>query len=283
MKLVFACGGTGGHIFPAFSAAEEIKKRHPDAKIIYVCGKKDIENAIFKLVLNEKTFPIESAPYRGPSSLIRPAFLSKLFSGFIESVKLIRREKPDLVVGFGGYVSFPAVLMARFLGVRTLLHEQNVVPGLSNKILKYFADGLALSYAEAAPRLRHRNTRVTGNPIRSAIEEDKREQALAYFGFDAKKKTLLVLGGSQGAESINKFFLEALSHLPESIRGSIQVLHLCGRMTPENAEKIYAEKGVLARAHSFFDRMDLAYGAADLAVGRAGATFLLLAKPHDKC
>jgi UDP-N-acetylglucosamine--N-acetylmuramyl-(pentapeptide) pyrophosphoryl-undecaprenol N-acetylglucosamine transferase len=274
VKLVFACGGTGGHIFPAFSAAEEIKKRHPATEIIYVCGKKDIENAIFKLVSEERTVPIESAPYRGPLSLVKPAFLSKLFSGFSESARLIRREKPDIVVGFGGYVSFPAVLMARFLGVRTLLHEQNVVPGLSNKILKHFADGLALSYAEAAPNLRHRNSRVTGNPIRSAIEEDKRSEALAHFGFAADKTTILVLGGSQGAESINKFFIEALAHLSTAVRASIQVLHLCGRMAPEAAEKAYRENNVTAKAHSFFDRMDLAYGATDLAVGRAGATFL---------
>ncbi|HTL70736.1 MAG TPA: undecaprenyldiphospho-muramoylpentapeptide beta-N-acetylglucosaminyltransferase [Candidatus Eisenbacteria bacterium] len=275
MKIVLACGGTGGHIFPAFSVAEELKRRHPGAGIIYVCGKKDIENAIFKVVVHERVVSIESAPFAGAASLCRPSFLLKLFSGFRQALSLLKRERPDVVVGFGGHYSFPAILAAKFLGIRTLIHEQNVVPGKANKLLARIVDGVALSFPETRLLLPgRRNMKVTGNPIRSAIERGSRAEAMAYFGFSEGRRTALVLGGSQGAESINTLFLAALRFLPAAEKEALQVLHLCGRMPAEQSERECASLGVRCRAYSFFERMDLAYAVADFAVGRAGATFL---------
>lgn len=274
-KLIFACGGTGGHIFPAFSVAEEIHRRDPKVEIVYVCGKKDIENAIFGMMKGARVISVESAPFRGAASLFRPSFLLKLLSGFSQSFALVRREKPDLVVGFGGHFSFPVVLSAKLLGVRTILHEQNVVPGSANRHLARVVDGVALSFEETRGRLpANRNTRVTGNPIRSAIERDCREEALRYFGFESGRPTVLVTGGSQGAESINGLFISAAETLPEDLRSRLQVLHLCGRMAAADAEAAYRNMGIRAKAYSFFDRMDLAYAVSDVAVGRAGATFL---------
>ncbi len=274
-KLVFACGGTGGHIFPAFSVAEEICRRDPKAEIVYVCGKKDIENAIFGMVKGARVVSVESAPFRGAASLFSLSFLLKLFSGFSQSFALVRREKPDLVIGFGGHFSFPVVLSAKLLGVRTMLHEQNVVPGSANRHLARLVDGVALSFEETRGRLpANKNTRVTGNPIRSAIERDCREEALRYFGFESGRPTVLVTGGSQGAESINGLFIGAAGTLPEDLRTRLQVLHLCGRMAAADAEAAYEKLGIRAKAYSFFDRMDLAYAVSDVAVGRAGATFL---------
>jgi UDP-N-acetylglucosamine--N-acetylmuramyl-(pentapeptide) pyrophosphoryl-undecaprenol N-acetylglucosamine transferase len=275
LKVLLACGGTGGHIFPAFSVAEEIQKRYPDAKIVYVCGHKDIENAIFKIVKDRKVYSIQSAPFRGKSSLVNPLFLIKLFLGLFQAFLLILRERPSVVVGFGGHYSFPAVIVARWTGVPALFHEQNLVPGTANKFLARYVDGAALSFEETAPKLPGaRNVRVTGNPIRAAIERDCRKEALEYFGFSEKRITALVLGGSQGAESINTLFLGCLPFLPAEHKARLQVLHLCGKMNPAVSEAIFAREGVPAKVYSFFDRMDLAYGAADLAVGRAGATFL---------
>lgn len=274
-RLVFACGGTGGHIFPAFSVAEEIRRRDPSASIVYVCGKKDIESAIFGMMKGERVVSVESAPFRGGASFFSPSFLIKLLSGFSRALALVRREKPDLVVGFGGHFSFPVVLAAKLLGVRTMLHEQNVVPGAANRQLARVVDGVALSFEETRGRLpANRNVRVTGNPIRSAIERDCRAEALRFFGFEAGRPTVLVTGGSQGAESINGLFIGAAATLPAALRERLQVLHLCGRMAASEAEAAYRELGVRAKAYSFFDRMDLAYAVSDVAVGRAGATFL---------
>ena len=275
MKIILACGGTGGHIFPAFSVAEEIRRRDPSVRIIYVCGRKDIETAIFKIVSGETVVSIESAAYRGFRSLLSPSFLIKLFKGFGIAFKLIVNEKPDLVAGFGGHFSFPMALIARFLGVPTLIHEQNVIPGKANRVLCKFVNAIALSFPETQDYLGlKKNFRVTGNPIRSAIEKDCRNEALEFFHFSPEKRTLLVLGGSQGAESINILFLGALKLLPDAFREKIQVLHLCGKMAITTTEEALSKVGISGRAYSFFERMDLVYGVTDLALGRAGATFL---------
>ncbi len=275
LKIILACGGTGGHIFPAFSLAEELKKRDPLVQVVYVCGKLDIEEAIFKPMRKEKVVSIESAPFRGASSLGRPSFILKLMSGFFSSLGILFREKPDLVVGFGGYFSFPVVIAAKLCGVPTLLHEQNVFPGKANRFLGRVADAVALSYWETEKYLTpHKNRRVTGNPVRPAIEKDSRQEALRFFEFSPEKKTFLILGGSQGAESINTLFLDSLEFLSAAFKSGSQVLHLCGKLAPEKTLERCRAAGLQAKAYSFFERMDLAYGATDVAFGRAGATFL---------
>ena len=270
-----ACGGTGGHIFPAFSVAEELKRRDPFVRIIYVCGKMDIENAIFKIVKAEKVFSVESAPLKSLRSLLNPVFLIRLTLGLWQSFRILYKQRPDLVAGFGGYYSFPVMLAARWLKIPTLIHEQNVVPGKANRVLAKFVDAVALSFPESRKGFGARNNfQMTGNPIRSAIEKDCRTQALEYFHFSNDRLTLLVLGGSQGAESVNVLFLEALSFMPESMKEGLQVLHLCGKMSTATASEAFRKAGISGRVYSFFERMDLAYGATDLALGRAGATFL---------
>lgn len=274
-KIVLACGGTGGHIFPAFSTAEELKARYPDTRITYICGKKDIENAIFKMISHEKVYSVESAPFRGIKSLFSPSFLLKLSGGIRHSFSILKKEKPAVVVGFGGHYSFPVIAAAKLLRIPTMIHEQNVYPGMANKVLTRWVDGVALSFSQSKKYLPpHRNFSTTGNPIRAFIEKDCRQQALDFFNFQNEKVTMLVLGGSQGAESINLCYLEALKILAPDTRAKIQVVHLCGRMDPQEAEKTALAQGVRAKAFSFFERMDLAYGATDFAIGRAGATFL---------
>lgn len=274
VKFLFACGGTGGHIFPAIAVAEELKRRGAH-EIVYVCGKKDIENAIFSVVRAERRVSIDSAPYRGRRSFFDLRFYASLLAGFAQAGRLLSSERPDAVVGFGGFYSFPVLGMARLRGVPSILHEQNVLPGRANRVLARWVDSVALSFEATRRTLSgRRRTVVTGNPIRASIERECRAEALRTFGFSPEKKTLLVLGGSQGAESINVRFGEALSLLDGSAKQSLQVLHLCGKMPTHEAEAICRRIGVAAKAYSFFDRMDLAYGAADLCLGRAGATFL---------
>ncbi len=273
MTYLFVCGGTGGHIFPALAVAEELEKR--GARVFYVCGGREIEGEIFRGLPKQAVFPVRSAPFRGKSSIADPRFLLKLTQGYFQSRALLKKLRPALVVGFGGYVSFPVLLAARSMGFKTALHEQNVLPGRANRLLSRWVDSVALSHEESLPLFASSHQlKVTGNPIRAAIEKDRREEALASFGFSPAKRTLLVLGGSQGAESVNRLFLSSLPFWEESMKKGLQVLHLCGRMEPAGSEKTCRESGVTARAFSFYDRMDLAYSAADFCLGRAGATFL---------
>ena len=275
MLFLFACGGTGGHIFPALSVGEEMRRRDARTRILYVCGKKDIENAIFNVAREEKVAVIETAPFRGAFSLADPLFLSKSLRGFFQSLRMVLKERPVLVVGFGGYVSFPVIAAAKCCGIPTMIHEQNVIPGKANDLLAKHVDAVAMSFEETKKRWAAlKNARVTGNPIRTFIERDCRQEALDFFRFSSGRKTLLVLGGSQGADSINTLFLACLEKLSENTRRRLQVLHLCGRMDPAESERACEKAGVPAKAFAFFDRMDLAYGAADFCVGRAGATFL---------
>ena len=274
-KIIFACGGTGGHIFPAVSVCEEIKARVPGVEILFVCGKRELENTILGGLIHERLVSIHSAPFRGGRSLGNPAFLIKLLAGFCQALSLMRREKPDAVVGFGGYVSFPVLLAAKWAGIRTMVHEQNVMPGRANRVLARVAEGVAVSHPETKDHLPPlKRIHITGNPIRASIERSCREEALKFFGFSGERLTVLVLGGSQGAESINRLFLTALENLDQAAKERIQVLHLCGRMPVPAAVERYHGLGIRARVYSFFERMDLAYGAADFALGRAGATFL---------
>lgn len=274
-SIILACGGTGGHVFPAFSVAEELSRCNPAVRIVYACGTKDIEHAIFRIVKNEPVVQVDSAPYRGPRSFVSPAFLLRLFRGICQAFWLLWREKPQVVVGFGGHFSFPVIWAAKRSGIPTILHEQNVIPGVANKVMARFVDGIALSFAETEGLLpKGGRVIVTGNPIRSSIEYASRGEALYFFDLSKDKKTVLVLGGSQGSESVNRVFLEALGRLPEVFRTGIQVLHLCGKMAPKDSQDCLKKLGIQGRSYSFFERMDLAYALADLAIGRAGATFL---------
>lgn len=275
MRVLLACGGTGGHVFPAFSLAEELLRRDPSAVVHYACGDKDIETLIFRIVSGRAVSTVTSAPFRGLRSAADPGFWRRLGKGFLQARRLIRDVRPDVVVGFGGHYSFPVAAAARCARVPVVIHEQNAVPGMANRLLARWADGVALSHAQTAPLVPTRaRVRVTGNPIRSAIGTVPRSEALAYFGFDASRRTVLVLGGSQGSQSINAVLIPALERAGAGALGRLQVLHLCGKMRSEDAQSALESAGVKARAFSFFDRMELAYAAADAAIGRAGATFL---------
>lgn len=271
-SLVFACGGSGGHIFPAVAVAEELADRVPGVSVTFVSSGRQIENEIFRSVAGRRVVTLADDAAKRGGPIWHPRFLLRLMHETGSASDFLKKERPDAVVGFGGHGSVAIVAAARMRGIPTLVHEQNVVPGLANRLLSPWADGTALSFNET--KLGGRNVRITGNPIRRAIERDCRSEALRFFGFSDERTTLLVLGGSQGAESVNTLFFDAVPHLPPALKDSIQALHLCGKMKAEESESRLAAAGIPAKAFSFFDRMDLAYAAADLAIGRAGATFL---------
>lgn len=275
MRLIFACGGTGGHIFPAFSVAEEIKKRRPDTDIWYICGNKEIENEVFGLLAHEKVVSIPFSSYPRGYQALNPFYYIRAAWSFITIFFQLAKIKPRLVVGFGGYTAFPVMIAAFLQRRKTLIHEQNVVPGLANRILLNVVDHAALSFEETKKYIKHhKKCIVTGNPIRSFIEKGSASTALDFFQFSVQKITWLVLGGSQGSQSINSVFLEAIQQLPNEIKQQIQILHLCGRMPKHIPQEVFRSTGITGKAFAFFDRMDLAYAISDCVLGRAGATFL---------
>ena len=266
MKILIATGGGGGHLYPALSLAEELKSRQ--ANILFAVNRPSPP-------LKAKGYPFTRilafpAPY-GLSFKIF-AFLMALPIGFLQSLFLLRNFKPDVVVGFGGYFSFPVVLAAVILKVPTLIHEQNVMPGRANRLLSKFVRRIALGFEEAENYFKGKPTVVTGNPIREHILNNNtgREKALKEFGLEADRFTILVMGGSQGASGLNVLFIYALLRIED--RMGLQVIHLTGERDYEIIKADYGALILKYKVFSFLDRMEVAYRVCDLVISRAGAS-----------
>jgi len=175
-------------------------------------------------------------------------------------------------VGFGSIVSIPVVLSAWLLRIKTVIHEQNVIPGRANKLLAPFVDSIAVSFDESRKYFRRFSGKliVSGNPLRPGLRKRDKESALDYFGFTSEKLTLLVTGGSQGSFSINRLFLDALSRFDNL--SDIQVIHISGAKELQDVSDFYKHKEITAKVYGFLREMDFAYSASDLVVSRAGAT-----------
>lgn len=269
LRVIIAGGGTGGHVFPAIAIALAIKKKVYNAKILFVGAKgrmemKKVPEAGFHIIgLN-----ISGLQRRLTWKNLEVPF--KLLDSMIRAKNIVKRFKPDVVIGVGGYASGPLVRAAARQGVPTLIQEQNSFPGLTNRILGRKADKICVAYEGMERFFDKSKIFLTGNPVRQDIVnlEGKYEQALEFFGFTPHKPVLLVTGGSLGARSIN----ESLSqNLDLFLKNNIQVIWQTGTsyypQALEQAKK--HEQGLYL--NRFIDRMDLAYAAADLVVSRAGA------------
>ncbi len=272
MKVILSGGGTGGHIYPALTLADQIKKIQPDAEIIFVGTKQGLEKDIIPRYGYPLKF-IEVAGFKRSLSIdtIRSAF--KLIKGLLDANAIIKQEKPDLVIGTGGYVCGPIVFLAALHGIPTCIQEQNAMPGVTNKILSKRVDKVYLGYKEAEKYFTTKNKLVfTGNPIRTEILEHTRDEGIKELGLDPKKKTILVSGGSRGARSINRAMLDVEFAL--SGRSDVQVLHATGDANYEQFMKDLTERGKVENniiIKPYLHNMPLALAAADLAVFRAGA------------
>ena len=271
-SYVFAGGGTGGHLYPALAIAAEIRKAVPGSRICFIGTKGKIE---------ERVVPAEGYEFRtlwisglrrslSPGNLLVPL---KAVVSVIQAWKHLRELKPRAVVGTGGYVSGPALLAASMMGIPTLIHEQNSVPGETTKFLAKRADEVHVSFGETLKLLpASARAFLSGNPTRGSLANADRAGALEFFGMDPRdtRKVLLVSGGSLGARSVNSAVLDNLG--PIAALG-LRVIWQTGQA---DAERVAAAvKGRPAGeiwTGAFIDRMDLAYGAADLALCRAGAT-----------
>jgi len=281
-KFIISGGGTGGHIFPAISIANAIKKQMPDADILFVgaLGRMEMER------VPAAGYPIEGLPVSGfnrKNMLRNIKVLWNLSRSIVKARTIIRNFKPDVAIGVGGYASAPTLRAATGFGVPTLIQEQNSYAGVTNKLLAKKAARICVAYEGMEKFFPKEKIVLTGNPVRQDLFSiaPKTAEAYQFFGFDPGKKTLLVVGGSLGARTLNQSMIAGLELLSKA---GIQVIWQTGKFYFELALKAaepFASPDLLVV--DFVSRMDLAYSIADLVVSRAGASSIselcLLAKP----
>lgn len=266
LKFILSGGGTGGHIYPAIAIADELKKRHPDAKFLFVGAKGRMEME----KVPQAGYAIEGLWISGLQrslSLSNMNFPFKVIKSLFQARKIINRFKPDVVIGTGGFASGPLLYAAASKKIPTLIQEQNSFPGITNKILSKKVNIICVSYENMERYFPKSKLLLTGNPIRADLtgKMEKNEAAMEHFGLDSNKITLLVLGGSLGAKNIN-VLIE--NHLNFFKRKEIQLIWQTGKLY-YNTYKRY--DGHLVCVVPFINRMDLAYQAADFIVSRSGA------------
>lgn len=266
VRVILSGGGTGGHIYPAIAIADEIKRRHPDAEILFVGAKDRMEME----KVPQAGYKIEGLWITGIQrslSLKNLAFPIKLMSSLAKSRKIIKRFKPDIVIGTGGFASGPLLRVAISKGIPTLIQEQNSLPGITNKILAKYADKICAAYEKVKEYFPAERTIITGNPVRQDLLQvnQLREEALEHFQLSKDKKTVLVIGGSLGARRINKLIQTFLNRFKQE---DVQLIWQSGKLYYDEYKKYDSET---IRVKEFLNRMDLAYAAADVIISRAGA------------
>ncbi|MBN2452813.1 MAG: undecaprenyldiphospho-muramoylpentapeptide beta-N-acetylglucosaminyltransferase [Candidatus Omnitrophica bacterium] len=275
IRVMIAAGGSGGHIFPAIALGRSLRSRREGIDVMYIGSGKALDKRIFEREgARYATLSANKLPY-GMSPEIMAASV-KLAFDICRVVPMMLSYRPDIVVGFGGYVSFPVVFIAGIFGIPRLVHEQNLMPGRANKALFNFADRIAVSFRETKASMDKDSGKVvfTGNPVRPEVLHGGRKDGPGHFGLSPKKFTVLVIGGSQGATLLSRAFIDALRLMDAGRKSSVQVVHITGVKDYEWVLKAYEALEVESRVYSFIDRIEEAYGAADLVITRSGASAL---------
>jgi UDP-N-acetylglucosamine--N-acetylmuramyl-(pentapeptide) pyrophosphoryl-undecaprenol N-acetylglucosamine transferase len=271
LKVILSGGGTGGHIFPAVAIANEIKKLVPNVNILFVgaLGKMEMEKvpiAGYKII----GVPIAGLQRKVTLANLKLPFL--ILKSLFKTRQIIKDFQPHVVVGTGGYASGPLLKAATAKGIPALLQEQNSYAGITNKILSKKASKICVAYEGMEKFFPKEKILLTGNPVRQDLKDVKknREEALNFFKLDPNKKTILVIGGSLGARTINESMGAGLQQLVDN---NIQLIWQTGKTYVETARQEAAkfqEKNIYA--FDFIARMDLAYAVADIVISRAGAS-----------
>ena len=270
LRIVVAGGGTGGHLFPGIAIAKEFTARNSATRVIFVSTGNQLEKA----VLSKAGFELRSiqvAGIKGRGIWNQLKSVLKIPGAILSAMGLLKDYSPDLIVGLGSYSAGPVVMGAWLMRVPIAIHEQNILPGITNKILARFADRIYISFENTQSRLNPRKVYWTGNPVRrELLEIADGGHTPAAHETDQKKFTVLIIGGSQGAHRVNTAMIEALEHLQNSER--LHFVHQTGEADEVSVREAYRKKSVSATAQSFFDDMAERYGQADLIICRAGAT-----------
>lgn len=270
LKILITGGGTGGHVFPAIAIADAIKKLRPDAEFLFVgaTGKMEMERvpkAGYEIV------GLNVAGFQRSMSLKNLSFPFKLLKSLWKARDIVRKFQPDVVIGTGGYASGPVMRAAQRAGIPTLIQEQNSYAGVTNKILGKRAGKVCVAYDHMEQFFPPDKIVFTGNPVRSDILnlEGKRGEGLQYYGLDPEKKTIVVIGGSLGARTLNNAMRDNVEFF-EKYDG-IQAVWQCGKFYEYEYSAMETAKLPNVHCRAFIDRMDLLYAAADLIISRAGA------------
>ncbi|WJS96499.1 undecaprenyldiphospho-muramoylpentapeptide beta-N-acetylglucosaminyltransferase [Flavobacterium johnsoniae] len=266
-KFILSGGGTGGHIYPAIAIANELKLQFPDAEFLFVGAKDKMEMQ----KVPQAGYEIKGlwiAGLQRKLTLQNLMFPLKLASSLLESKRIIKKFKPNVVIGTGGFASGPLLQAAGSAGIPTVVQEQNSFPGITNKLLSKKANAICVAYQNLERFFPKEKIVLTGNPVRQDLIdiESKREEAIAFYNLDPNKKTLLVLGGSLGARRINQLIEKELQNF---LSQDVQVIWQCGKLYFEDYKK-YNQPNV--KVVDFIERMDFVYAASDVIISRAGAS-----------
>jgi UDP-N-acetylglucosamine--N-acetylmuramyl-(pentapeptide) pyrophosphoryl-undecaprenol N-acetylglucosamine transferase len=273
MNILFATGGTGGHISAALNLAKGLRSRGDKADIKFVLN----DNYNFQKKIKDNGFDFMTYNLKIPSSLLSFSwfiFIGNSIKALIRSFYLIKEFEPDIIISFGSYASVPVVLAGflSFRNIKIILHEQNVIPGKATKLLSIVSEKIAVSFRESELFLKSK-TSYTGNFIDADFFTVTKEKAIEILKLDKDKFTIVVMGGSQGAAAINKLFIKAVSIIETKIRQGIQVIHICGERNYEDVKNEYnLLETIDYHLMGFSDKMPLVLAAGDLVISRAGAT-----------
>ncbi len=269
IRVIIAGGGTGGHIFPAVAIANALKKQNAQNEILFVgaLGKMEMEK------VPKEGYKIIGLPIAGlnRSNLLKNIFLPfKVVNSFLKARKIIKEFKPNIVIGVGGYASFPILKMAQLVGVPSLVQEQNSHAGKSNIILGKKAQTVCVGYDNMEQFFPKDKIVYTGNPVRKIISNNTitQKEALDFFKLEANKKTILVIGGSLGAKSINETLIAKHQQL---LAKNAQIIWQTGKHAFAAAIESTKNSGTSIKVFEFIQQMDMAYAAADIVISRAGA------------
>ncbi len=267
-RFIISGGGTGGHIYPAISIANELKAQFPDAEFLFVGAKDKMEMQ----KIPQAGYKIEGLWISGlhrKLTLHNAMFPVKLTSSLLKSFSILRNFRPDVVIGTGGFASGAVLKVASMLNIPTVIQEQNSFPGITNKLLAKKANVICVAYENLERFFPKDKMRFTGNPVRQDLMEvaSKKAEAISHFKLDPNKKTLLILGGSLGARRLNQLIEKDLDFL---LGLGFQIIWQCGKHYLIDYAKHSERENVQVTA--FIDRMDLVYAAADLVISRSGAS-----------
>ncbi|MFQ6600523.1 undecaprenyldiphospho-muramoylpentapeptide beta-N-acetylglucosaminyltransferase [Flavobacterium sp. C3NV] len=266
-KFILSGGGTGGHIYPAIAIANELKMQFPDAEFLFVGAQDKMEMQ----KVPQAGYEIKGlwiAGLQRKLTLQNLMFPLKLATSLLESRRIIKQFKPNVVIGTGGFASGPLLQAAGGAGIPTVIQEQNSFPGITNKLLSKKANAICVAYGNLERFFPKEKIVLTGNPVRQDLIdiESKRNEAIAFYGLDPNKKTLLVLGGSLGARRVNQLIEKELQNM---LSQDVQIIWQCGKLYFEEYKKHNQQH---VRVVDFIERMDFVYAAADVIISRAGAS-----------
>ncbi|WP_264552155.1 undecaprenyldiphospho-muramoylpentapeptide beta-N-acetylglucosaminyltransferase [Flavobacterium sp. N2038] len=266
-KFILSGGGTGGHIYPAIAIANELKLQFPDAEFLFVGAKDKMEMQ----KVPQAGYEIKGlwiAGLQRKLTLQNLMFPLKLASSLLESRRIVKKFRPNVVIGTGGFASGPLLQAAGAAGIPTVIQEQNSFPGITNKLLSKKANAICVAYQNLERFFPKDKIVLTGNPVRQDLIDiaSKRDEAVAFYDLDPNKKTLLILGGSLGARRINQLIEKELQNF---LSQDVQIIWQCGKLYFEEYKK-YNQPNV--KVVDFIERMDFVYAAADVIISRAGAS-----------